>query len=874
MNTTDTLPRVAQSTLEARIERWQARPADERGRVIALRAAPEWDGPERLTVNGEDFPVRAASTVLGVFEALADCPGPFVLITGLDNRDFGDTVRAGFDGNEIRTVDHWETVQVYAGATSVDPELVRGDYAWLAQAAVNSPGLRDHLRARMVRRDVLLARVTAHRLGSDPREEVGPATLLEWAAKGAWEEDWGRLPEAERAGLTEYLATPGIVGDTAGLILGLAQRSEPVIGIGLVARELYDVQAKGVEQLRSYFKGRYTGTIGARISDETLRRFGEQTSALVQRWDRERSERAEAAAVRIITSDLAAPELAARSPRLASGRDGALARFAAAAESAIAALTENRRDAAKRMEAVEHAFQEFAGHQRTADTDRSAPEAARRLLYWYETGSGKTASIAEALRWQIGTGAWVDRARFVLRADGVGYGAAICESVAQRRKEIDRQFAKQLASWGRRTSESSTVMRIEDVLEKVAEPLAKASVPPLVLVVDGMSAADAASLAEDIAATRAWNEIVSDNAGGRIAALAALPSETLHSRASLLSGATTSGGQSAEDQGFKRFWSRYNRHKSTVLHRDDLRPVPGRGLPEAAREAIADTRRAVAAVLNQIDDALDSDERLANPEWLLRDLDLASDLLEEASRAGRPVILCSDHGNVRDQGSAKHTGGDGHPRWRPGGNPLEGEVLLDGERIAVPGPICAAVDEDIRYTSRKSGYHGGASLAEVCVPVLVFAPVGTKVTGWSNTGRGGHAAPVWWHGPVKGLPSEPAAAAQEDAPSLISSQQMRTGAQVTSSKRYRARVEISGGKLPDDTQVAEVIDTLELARWTLPLKVLAELLDQTPRRCLGMLGQIKRLLNEPGAEVLILTDNNQTVEINISLLRAQFGGLR
>ncbi|MCW2938444.1 MAG: system phosphatase PglZ [Actinomycetia bacterium] len=47
----------------------------------------------------------------------------------------------------------------------------------------------------------------------------------------------------------------------------------------------------------------------------------------------------------------------------------------------------------------------------------------------------------------------------------------------------------------------------DNLLERVARPAAERGAP-LVIVLDGMSTAAACSLAEDIAATRAWTEVV------------------------------------------------------------------------------------------------------------------------------------------------------------------------------------------------------------------------------------------------------------------------------------------------------------------------------------------------------------------------------
>ena len=60
-------------------------------------------------------------------------------------------------------------------------------------------------------------------------------------------------------------------------------------------------------------------------------------------------------------------------------------------------------------------------------------------------------------------------------------------------------------------------------------------------------------------------------------------------------------------------------------------------------------------------------------------------------------------------------------------------MALTGPRVLYGGgSIVAAWREDIRYTPRKGGYHGGASLAEMTVPVLVLVPTMDAVpAGWS-----------------------------------------------------------------------------------------------------------------------------------------------
>jgi hypothetical protein len=85
------------------------------------------------------------------------------------------------------------------------------------------------------------------------------------------------------------------------------------------------------------------------------------------------------------------------------------------------------------------------------------------------------------------------------------------------------------------------LLLIEHVLDRVAAPLARnGAVPPLVLVLDGMSAAVASQLAEQIR-TFGLSE-VGRQADGREGAVAVIPSVTGVSRTSLLCGRLATGG--------------------------------------------------------------------------------------------------------------------------------------------------------------------------------------------------------------------------------------------------------------------------------------------------------------------------------------------
>ena len=161
--------------------------------------------------------------------------------------------------------------------------------------------------------------------------------------------------------------------------------------------------------------------------------------------------------------------------------------------------------------------------------------------------------------------------------------ARLCETVVKRRAGLDRRFAQKLAAWTETSSSTDELLLVENVLERVARPVAERRLP-LIVVLDGMSAAVGCQLAEDIIAQRRWVE-VGRREDGREPVIATVPSITSISRTSLLCGKLRTGGQAEEHAGFAAFW----RPRATRLfHKGDLPGVQGTGLNSAVRNAIHD----------------------------------------------------------------------------------------------------------------------------------------------------------------------------------------------------------------------------------------------------------------------------------------------
>jgi hypothetical protein len=466
---------------------------------------------------------------------------------------------------------------------------------------------------------------------------------------------------------------------------------------------------------------------------------------------------------------------------------------------------------------------------------------------------------------------------------------ALYAAVREQRAALDRTFAQRLAVWSPVAGPTGDLLLAENLLERIARPLADRR-SPLIIVLDGMTAAVACELAEEITASRIWTE-TGRHAEGREGAIAVLPSATSYSRTTLLCGRLLAGSQQQERAGFAAFW---HGRKAALFHKAGLSAGPGAKLNEDVHAAISEPGAVVGVVLNTIDDALRDGREGSAPEWRLDDIAYLPELLAAAASAGRPVILTSDHGHVLDHGEGIHPADSKSARHRQG-EPGDGEVLVTGPRVLSPGGRAVLPwDEQIRYQPRRAGYHGGASLAEVIIPVLAFVPAASACPkGWTRCENPALHEPAWWNTGSAPRPAgqAPAAAqpgttrktarrpaAQEDT--LFGADEIRAGevratlgAIVVASERFAAQRAFVR-KAPADQEVIAIIDGLLAAGGKLPVSSVAALAGQPPFRMAGYLAQLGRLLNVDGYPVIGDTDSGRTVELNTALLTEQFPGPR
>jgi hypothetical protein len=413
--------------------------------------------------------------------------------------------------------------------------------------------------------------------------------------------------------------------------------------------------------------------------------------------------------------------------------------------------------------------------------------------------------------------------------------------------------------------------------------------------------------------------------------LAALPTVTSVSRGSLFSGVLADIRQDEERRRFEQhdFW---NRAEVRLFHKADLRGPAGSALSQDLADALGKPDVHVAVVVNTIDDRL-SDPRPISA-WAISELLGVEALLATARDNGRAVIIVSDHGHVLDRDARRADAAEPlSARHRAsGGSVAEGEVLLSGKRVVTQtGEIVALWDSELRYTDQKAGYHGGASLAEVAIPVLAFLPPGANPPkGWRELGP---QEPAWWAisatGPIKDADESHLGVAHESAPPASALATRRktsrskqvdgqqaielfieppevsaderpivaatarvpsaerasgTGSAPTTSRpgrhdallaslRSSELFEAQLGALPrreSPDAVEAAIRALLESGCVAPLSTVAQRAGKPAARAAGFAVTLQRLFNYDQVEVLTLTDGNRMLRLNTELLRRQF----
>lgn len=931
-------PRVSASMVLAIVD--EARAKNYRSGIIGVRGIPDRAITADLHHQGQTVRIRAAESALAARELLADHhEGDWlVVVTDRDDGDLGAGVLAHFIWQRLRSPDPWEAVRTRFAASGIDPALTsRPDNRELATALVAATpqaGWPAAPAGVLTRTHALGAVATIH-LGFDT-DTADVLGVLRWSIAAQSVASLGAL----RRSVGDLLADTTLdwiaqrAGSAAGPIRALLSRGElaDVVPLGLVLRLLtadrYDPPAAHQAQLALVRLEPRWGDPSP--SPVALAALGQAADTLLSDLIHDR--RADDDVARcldradVILTQIQAEPLARYSELLASGLQ---ARLVALADTLRRAVTSPAR--VNDTSTVETAWAAVQAHRLGATTPLRRPfEAAVRLVRWLAEadpppGAASDAAALGALaRHYLDGAAWADAA--INDAFG-GVGVDVDDSslssalhtvvtvAQQRRRTQERRFARALAAapvpTGRGVpADSGTIWYLEQVLPGCVIPLARKA-PVLLLVLDGMSAAVATEILSDATTRLGWLEAALPGSGNRrrTAALAVLPSVTEVSRASLLSGRLARGQQPEEQRGYAEITAKGGKITARLFHKKAVdTTAAGWSVSPDVGGAIDDLELSlVTVVLNTIDDALERSDP-AGTVWTAHAVKHLEPLLARAAAAGRTVVMTADHGHIveRRQGAQRSYPSISSARSRPATAPAtataaapvqDDEIEVSGPRVLTDGHRAVlAVDETLRYGPLKAGYHGGASAAEVVVPVAVLVPDETRNPAGLDLLP--PQEPTWWLASAAG-PRPPAAPQasktsktaktakaattkkrgdRPDGPALFDLTPQATqqpvvtlGRAIVTSSVYKAQRRITGRLIVTDDQIASIIDALVgAASNRLAPTLAAQALGVAQTRLRGALAQVQQLLNVEGYAVLAAETATGTVTLDVTLLTEQF----
>lgn len=928
------LSRVLRGTVLAAVDGVRRIRGD--GRVLGLRALESPELPETMhNQHGEVITVRWCPSVLAVWDAIHrwDGHGWLVILTDQDEESLGSGTMALFVEHRLRTPDPWDTVKQRFGATTLHRDLTGRGSDDLAQGLIRAEpvlttgdrGGWPKVRSGVLTRDAVLGALAERRLELRDTTPDGIA-VLEWTLAG---------PTVTLVRDLRHLAGDALTDATLRWLAGRTGQAAPVTEYLMAEGRFEDILALGIAADHLDLDGeqadpdtalawarlehRYgqggvsTVAVAAlgRVADETVR-------AMIQRG---RSGRRRVLATLRRAEDLLrevnAEHLVNRSMLLAGGLRARHRRLADHLGQDAGVVEETW------LDIDTHLLTNLAASE---DDDKTywALQSAVRLDRWLRSGpaqpDGDQPSQAAAMVLEFAHDtAWAEAClTTILRGVPDPHVAERLRDLAdrylERRRTQDRAFAGVLDPIARGTDLHSpdgrtSIFYLEQALDQFVLPLARSVTKQapeqgggvLVLLLDGMDASTATQIVTGIQSThRTWTELVPVGSSRRTIALALLPSLTTHSRTSFFAGRPTSGGQETEKAGLAAAVERVGLSAPVLFHKGDLDArAHGHELPDAVRAAIADTsvRPVVVCVLNTIDDALDRSDP-GGTDWSADSIKYLRPLLEAAASAGRTVVLAADHGHVLERGGTLRSttsATSARSRTAEGGPAQADEIEVSGARVLGDGSAVLAVDADLRYTSKKAGYHGGASLAELVVPVIVLSPHAASDGVTSAWPEGWEEAPsqepLWWSAAVTDGSSTPvpvpagpqASAGGDESPSLFDDLEPAEhsgaegpggshglGSRVTGSETFASQEELVPRNRLEGTRIAELIDVLAAARGTrLPLTTVSGVLGVAPTRLPGALSVFTQLLNVEGYSVL--TRDGDLVVLDVPLLKRQFG---
>jgi hypothetical protein len=400
-----------------------------------------------------------------------------------------------------------------------------------------------------------------------------------------------------------------------------------------------------------------------------------------------------------------------------------------------------------------------------SDAQQLVQELARVACFCQRLGALEPdagASIADWARFARDHTAWADLAARAARrlgehapADLVQPRRVVLERYLDVRDRLNVRFASMLSAHELEAYRNAVLpdpLPLHLVTRALIRPLVDAGRRVLLVVLDGC---DLSSLYEllltrpdalqvGLCLPEVNGQLGSDleKATALHVGLSPIPTVTSHARRALFSGElpknpvlddTESAVANARED--LAAWKK-NAALHDVPHRlllkGDLGPDGANVL--AALQGEAD--QVVAVVFNGVDDALASHETTAMGPWRYADVGSGlKSVLETAAHLRWTIVVTSDHGHTPFWTTDRKVGARGPQRYAE--EALPGSVAFAGEGVR-KAPLYLLTQVGGYAGIQGRGFHGGAALEEVIVPIAILGPVSPV--------DGRPAAPAWWTG--------------------------------------------------------------------------------------------------------------------------------
>ncbi|MGV9678487.1 BREX-2 system phosphatase PglZ [Nocardia sp. NPDC003482] len=896
--------------------------------VVAIAAAPVWSGPERFELGDQTVRVRVAPSVLAIRDAITERHHAdwVVILTDREPSELSAGILEHLVTGRLRNVDPWPALRELFQASRQEFHLLSLNNDAARAALRELDGVREPAPRGVLTNDHLFSTLARRHFALGPADYT-PHHVALWSMNSAATTRFQVWSDNTDPVLLErfYAWIGNRLGQLGPTFVAVWRHRGPgeIVPLGLVAALLGDGSASFPAPRDTVIRVRTLLEVELRehtLTEQQLAAWGNAATLAVSTSDAPDDvlRRAENAVRR-----LQAESLVARSDVLHMALAPRVAHFA----KALLDATDSGNIAA-----AENAWADVVTHRAAHPGTPDAPRdvrvgaAALRLLRRRDLDWPTPGGLADWLAYHRQDMSWVDDAvnDVYIGADDRDLAKAadrIVSAVRAQRADADRAFARQLRAEGGHRSGSDEVLYVEDILDRIVKPL---TVPPpgptgglgvspdapkpspvLLVIADGMSASVSNEVVADALRRHRpqWQECRFIDAERPYAALATLPTVTRFSRCSLLTGALAEGQQDKEQRGFSE-WLRRNRFRTdrpALFHKAEMDSVSrGYALANAVRDAIDDTagRPVVACVLNDIDDALQASDPIGTT-WGTSSFKHLAPLLTAAAAVGRTVVLVSDHGHVverREQPSVQR-GQQVSARYRPaslGSDARADEVLVTGARVLADGRrAILAVDEQVRYTGLKAGYHGGGSLAEAVIPVTIL--VNGAIPQHLHLEAVPPPQPSWWDAaPIATDPvptsvarvkqsqptatSRPAAKTEETLFDVAFPPPVRVVATpgdrisaLLASELFKQQYQLFRPKFTKPT-IGRLLQELIDNNGHLSSGRVAEILEVRPARARAAVAVLAQVLNTDG--VVVLSDNGSEVQLETGLLFEQYGVLQ